>query len=167
MKFLFLIILFLSILNLPNVASENLAISESKFYFNLEAGKKDCRDIVIFSDDRIKVNIDDKWAFQSYPTLKGYKFNSSELEINFEYPREIEFKENKKIKLCLSGKNKELENHLNSTKVMLLGNSINIPEEKKINNKNYVFISTLILFFILFIALITFKNIHKFKNIEK
>lgn len=83
-----------------------LGISPPKIAFNGSVDEKICKDILIYTNYREFLIGNDRWAWEKKQIrdISKYKFNSSLLKLNLEYPKKIKILNDSKqnIEVCLT-----------------------------------------------------------------
>lgn len=99
-----LILFIFSIFLSSSFVSAGFSVSSGKLYFNLEQGKEQCQNLVLFSSDyEGPITIRDKWASNSDNSNPNtFSQTSNDLQIKIKHDKKIDnFKTNKDIQICI------------------------------------------------------------------
>ena len=100
----FLILAFLVIISVSGVYSASLGLSKAELSFVAEINQEVCKEISIFSGERITVTGEDRWNIRDTKNLNDYTLDSNELDIIIDYPSGITFNKKETFDVCITGK---------------------------------------------------------------
>lgn len=98
------ILFFILFFSLSIVNASDLGIYPDELNFNGDIGEKICKEAIVFSSERISIELEDYWAEGEAGREVAKYYQKSEFKgIEISYPERFYFKDKKEVKVCITG----------------------------------------------------------------